>query len=267
MPAQPCHHHHRPATATQKQQKPSQRGKEHKGQIFTQCRKFLGAVYGAALDQHAVKRIHQIVQRGDPIFRVQRAGRRRQQFFCLPGPQDQIDLPHQPIGMQILALGDLNRCQQRVELLVKIGAGLRQGWCLGFGVLAFWRIAKCCNLFAQRGNTGGVGVAFRIEHRAKIHNARPQGFKNRVTGRRVVHNRLGAGGNIVPPINGLNRFVLGEHRPDHKPQRQTKSGEKRARQLGHWSSKTPGMDCGARSSHPGTGKPFSRRNSGLNSLD
>ena len=135
-----------------------------------------------------------------------------------------------------------------------------------FGPFTFWRGAEGGQLFPQRADPRCVQVSRRVKFRAIVHQPGALHLKHGFGGIRRVDGLFSGGRDGFPLVKiRQNRFL--SDCSAGQPDQQRGKAEGEAEHLGHVSSKTPGMDCGAASSQPGIGSPFSRRNSGLKSLD
>ena len=266
MNAQGMRNLHRPDTAAEQQEQACNTREENGRQVvFQRIQRAVRILFSTFLPESG-KRILHLDQRGAPIDGVQRRRRGAEQPFGLTFANDLVDLAHQPVRAQKLALCDLHGGQQGVQLLVDVGAGLGHLWRFGFGIFALGRCAQGGKLVAQRSDTFSVQRARGLELGPVVDDTPAQAveFGSRCVG---LFNRLfRLDRNTIPLLRRFFDVGLRESR-GRQAKRQKTAGQKPPERRDHWSSKTPGMDCGARSSQAGTGRSFSRRKSGLNSFD
>ncbi len=213
-------------------------------------------------------------QRCGPVDRVDRGRLQLKQFLRLALGQDRVDLGNQAIG----AVERLVRGQARQLRLfqsgLQRGAPGRDG--VGLGPAVLGRGSKPVDLRLDGVDPLGIGGFRSQELRPPTHQfgaaALEKGGRGNAPGDQVFRRRRRGFPCVV--IN-LGRGCGGaglrqrRHRQPDKRHRQRKRQAQRRKEtskMGHQASNTAGTSRPGPSIHGGTGRPFSRRKSGLKSL-
>ena len=253
------------------------RGTEQDREKGTVPRAFTQAAVGRDLRSDLItQKPEQIGSAGQGRWPVERIDRRRvalEQRAGLAIGQDGVDFRDQAIGaVEGLIGGDARQLRLR-HLFHQGRAPIRNR---GGNALTLGRgRAQGVDLGLQGGDAVGIGILRGQKARAPVDQGDPEVFQKRRRSGARRDQILGADRLDIPcGIVDLGRGGRadrgralrkdGLRRTTKREQAEKQRGEQKTF---HQSSKTAGISAAGRSNHAGTGRPFSRRKSGLYSLD
>ena len=263
-----------PAAAARDQHQAQHQQQQNHRKVGIELPTFNGRFPGSAgLVDNFPQGLQQCLAGFGPMRGVQRGGPQFQQPVGAPFPYQVVDLADQPVGAGIGLFGRNHRCAQARQLFVQLCPPSGDICTFGlFAGLGIGRRTQGGNLLAQGVDALAVLALRRQEAFAPGGQVAAQHLQRLVRGAAGLDGGFGTvrGARPVLIIDRLLRQRGAG--PEHQAQHQQPCPQNRDMRICHGapaqlSTKTPGIDAGARVIQPGTGRPFSFRNSGLNSLD